>query len=79
MPREIDPRETSREAAYHLWMGAPNPMVTVFKTLDVTGGGPAEQTAGAEIPHAAGLLHRPGCRRRPGVLHPAGGKGADPV
>lgn len=36
MPREIDPRETDREAAYHLWMGAPNPMVTVFKTLDVT-------------------------------------------
>ena len=36
MPREIDPRETDREAAYRLWMGAPNPMVTFFKTLDVT-------------------------------------------
>ena len=36
MAREIDPRETSRELAFELWMKAPNPMVTVFKTLDVT-------------------------------------------
>ena len=36
MPRELDPRETTRAAAYELWMNAPNPMVTFFKTLDVT-------------------------------------------
>lgn len=36
MAREIDPRDTSRAAAYALWMQAPNPMVTFFKTLDVT-------------------------------------------
>ena len=36
MPKEIDPRETSRAAAFELWMNAPNPMVTFFKTLDVT-------------------------------------------
>ena len=36
MPREIDPTSTSRAAAYELWMSAPNPMVTLFKTLDVT-------------------------------------------
>ncbi len=36
MPREINPKETSRAAAYELWMKAPNPMVTFFKTLDVT-------------------------------------------
>ena len=36
MAREIDPKETSRAAAYELWMQAPNPMVTFFKTLDVT-------------------------------------------
>ena len=36
MVREINPTETDRAAAYELWMKAPNPMVTFFKTLDVT-------------------------------------------
>ena len=36
MVREMDPNMTSRAAAYKLWMDAPNPMVTFFKTLDVT-------------------------------------------
>ena len=36
MPREIKPDETERASAYGLWMNAPNPMVTFFKTLDVT-------------------------------------------
>ena len=36
MPKEIDPKETTRASAYDLWMKAPNPMVTFFKTLDVT-------------------------------------------
>ena len=36
MAREVDPGQTSRAAAYALWMKAPNPMVTFFKTLDVT-------------------------------------------
>ncbi|MCR5138176.1 MAG: chloramphenicol acetyltransferase [Oscillospiraceae bacterium] len=36
MPREIDPEATTRAAAYTLWMKAPNPMVTFFKTMDVT-------------------------------------------
>ena len=35
-PVVIDPRATTRAAAYELWMDAPNPMVTFFKTLDVT-------------------------------------------
>ena len=34
--REINPKETKRAKAYELWMKAPNPMVTFFKTLDVT-------------------------------------------
>ena len=33
---EVDPKETSRASAYELWMQAPNPMVTFFKTMDVT-------------------------------------------
>ena len=36
MPKIIDPKETTRASAYELWMKAPNPMVTFFKTLDVT-------------------------------------------
>ena len=32
----IDPKTTRRAAAFELWMDAPNPMVTFFKTLDVT-------------------------------------------
>ena len=36
MAREVKPKDTSRASAYELWMGAPNPMVTFFKTLDVT-------------------------------------------
>ncbi|WP_251315738.1 CatA-like O-acetyltransferase, family 2 [Flintibacter muris] len=34
--REIDPSQTKRAAAFELWMHAPMPMVTLFKTLDVT-------------------------------------------
>ena len=36
MPKEIAPRDTTRAKAYELWMKAPNPMVTFFKTVDVT-------------------------------------------
>ena len=36
MPKEINPKETTRATAYELWLKAPNPMVTFFKTLDVT-------------------------------------------
>ena len=35
-PQAVDPGATSRAEAYALWMEAPNPMVTFFKTLDVT-------------------------------------------
>lgn len=34
--REVDPGQTKRAAAFDLWMNAPMPMITVFKTLDVT-------------------------------------------
>jgi chloramphenicol O-acetyltransferase type A len=36
MVRQINPKDTTRAAAFELWMKAPNPMVTFFKTLDVT-------------------------------------------
>lgn len=34
--RAINPNETTRAYAFEMWMGAPNPMVTFFKTLDVS-------------------------------------------
>ncbi|MGI6635434.1 MAG: CatA-like O-acetyltransferase, family 2 [Christensenellales bacterium] len=36
MLKEIDAKETTRADAFDLWMKAPNPMVTFFKTLDVS-------------------------------------------
>ena len=36
MAKEINPQDTTRAMAYELWMKAPNPMVTFFKTVDVT-------------------------------------------
>lgn len=34
--KEINPKTCSRVAAFELWVGAPMPMVTLFKTLDVS-------------------------------------------
>ena len=34
--KEINPNETSRAYAFEMWMQAPMPMVTFFKTLDVS-------------------------------------------
>ena len=34
--KETNPSQTKRAAAFELWMNAPMPMVTLFKTLDVT-------------------------------------------
>lgn len=32
----VNPEETSRAYAFRTWMNAPMPMVTFFKTLDVS-------------------------------------------
>lgn len=36
MMHEVNPKETTRTYAFEMWMNAPMPMVTLFKTLDVT-------------------------------------------
>ena len=36
MAVEVNPKDTSRAYAFQMWMKAPNPMVTLFKTFDVT-------------------------------------------
>ena len=33
---ELNPQETTRAYAFDMWMKAPMPMVTFFKTLDVS-------------------------------------------
>ena len=33
---EVNPKETTRAYAFEMWMDAPMPMLTFFKTLDVT-------------------------------------------
>ena len=34
--QEVNPKESTRAYAFEMWMDAPTPMVTLFKTLDVT-------------------------------------------
>ena len=34
--KEVNPKETSRAYAFEMWMNAPMPMLTFFKTIDVT-------------------------------------------
>jgi len=34
--REVDPKTTGRAMSYELYIDAPMPMVTIFKTLDIT-------------------------------------------
>ena len=36
MKKEVNHKDTSRAQAYELWTKTPNPMVTFFKTIDVT-------------------------------------------
>lgn len=36
MRKEIDPNRSTRKSAFELWLKVPNPMVTLFKTYDVT-------------------------------------------
>lgn len=36
MVKPVDPKETSRAYAFEMWMKAPMPMVTLFRTLDVS-------------------------------------------
>ena len=57
MGKEVQPKDTTREAAYELWMKAPNPMVTFFKTLDVTNMIKFSNKKTYEVQYASGLLH----------------------
>lgn len=36
MMQEVNPAETTRAYAFEMWMKAPMPMVTLFRTIDVS-------------------------------------------
>ena len=36
MKKEINPEDTSRASAFKMWMSSSMPMVTIFKTIDIT-------------------------------------------
>ena len=60
--REVNPKETSRAYAFEMWMNAPMPMVTFFKTLDVSNLVKNQQKEKTEIQYADVLLHWNGCK-----------------
>ena len=60
--REVNPKETSRAYAFEMWMNAPMPMVTFFKTLDVSNLVKNQQKEKTEIQYADVLLHWAGCQ-----------------
>ena len=60
MAKEIKPQDTTRATAYELWMKVPNPMVTIFKTVDVTNLVRYSEKKHLKFKYANGLLHRHG-------------------
>lgn len=56
--REIDPMGTSRAYAFEMWMNAPMPMVTFFRTLDVSALVKAGKKKRLEIQYAYVLVYR---------------------
>ena len=71
MPKAVNPKDTTREKAFTLWMDAKNPMVTFTKTLDVTKLIRLRKKEAFEVQHADGLLHRKSCIFYPRVLYVA--------
>ena len=57
--REVDPMTTPRAKSWQLYKDAPMPMVTIFKTLDVSPLCPP-QGKRIQIQHADVLLHGAG-------------------
>ena len=55
--KEVNPETTTRAYAFKMWMNAPMPMVTFFKTLDVSNLVKNQQKEKTEIQYADVLLH----------------------
>ena len=72
MKKEINPRETSRAAAFELWMSSPMPMVTLTKTFDVSRILKISRKRGMEIQYDLVLGDRLCCIENQGVLSSSG-------
>ena len=70
MKKEINPRETSRAAAFELWMSSP--MVTLTKTFDVSRILKISRKRGMEIQYDLVLGDRLCCIENQGVLSSSG-------
>ena len=77
--REIDPMATSRAYAFEMWMNAPMPMVTFFRTLDVSALVKAGKKKRLEIQYAYVLVYRKGGERNQGILYVACGQKSDSI
>ena len=72
MKKEINSRETSRAAAFELWMSSPMPMVTLTKTFDVSRILKISRKRGMEIQYDLVLGDRLCCIENQGVLSSSG-------
>lgn len=72
MKKEINPRETSRAAAFELWMSSPMLMVTLTKTFDISRILKISRKRGMEIQYDLVLGDRLCCIENLGVLSSSG-------
>ena len=72
MKKEINPRETSRAAAFELWMSSPMLMVTLTKTFDISRILKISRKRGMEIQYDLVLGDRLCCIGNLGVLSSSG-------
>ena len=77
--RELDPKTTSRAAAFEMWSKSPQPMVTLTKTFDVTRIVKASRRRGVKFNMLMLLVHSSCGEPCAGVLHIAAGRQADAV
>ena len=70
--KEVNPKETTRAYAFEMWIDAPMPMLTFFKTIDVTPPYPDKQTDWIKVQYADVLVHRTGSTPYQRVLYASG-------
>ena len=67
--KEVNPKETPRAYAFEMWMNAPMPMLTFFKTVDVTRLVRISKRTGLKFNMADVLVCRTGCKPYQRVLY----------
>lgn len=67
--KEVNPKETTRAYAFELWMNAPMPMLTFFKTIDVTRLTQISKRTRLKSNMLMLLVYRKSCKRHKRVLY----------